>query len=872
MVRSGWLWWAGAVLAMVDGGGAALAADAAAANDASSPVAAPSSYRVAEPTHYADWPAVKTRLSVDPALEARVRKIVASMSLAQKIGQMTQAEIKSITPTEVTKYFIGSVLNGGGSWPGGNKHAGIADWLALSDRYYDASMATDATIKLPIIWGTDAVHGDSNVFGATLFPHNIGLGAAHDPALLEEIGAATARAVRATGVDWAFAPTLAVAQNARWGRTYESFSSEGPLVRDYARAYVKGLQGDFGDHNVMATAKHFIGDGATWNGTDQGDARVSLDDMINVHGSGYFGALEAGVQSVMASYSSWDDAGAGINYGKMSGARALLTGALKDKMGFQGFVVSDWNAIGQLPGCTNASCPQAINAGIDMVMVPDDWKAFIANTIRQVEHGEIPMARIDDAVSRIIRAKLRMGLFGTRPSQRAGAGDAGLLQSRALARRAVRESLVLLKNNRDVLPLKPGSKILVVGKSADSLSNQSGGWSLTWQGTGNSNADFPDGDTILAGLRHADGAANVTYSETAQGVDLQSFDVIVAVIGETPYAETMGDIMPSATLRHSDRYPEDLAVLQTVAKSHKPVVTVLVAGRPLYVNNLLNLSDAFVAAWLPGTEGEGVADVLFAGHAGAGPYPFSGTLAMPWPGVPCPAAGGSRAKAPRWLFAPGYGLRYPGKHALGTLPADPAVDACTDASVLSVFHTLAVSPVSLYLADANPQQPAHDIGADLNAVIEWPAGHPVLRLRTVQVNTQQDAKSVSWLGAGRFFARSPQPRNLMPLLATHAALQFDVVIATPAKGPVKVYMGCGDHCTTSVDLAHTFGSYANGARHAVSIPLACFTRNGADLSHVDVPFGVLASPPFSAAFADVKIVAGTLARRADLPCAILGAP
>ena len=871
MVRTGWWWLMCAVLATVDGGGGARAADAAAAKDMRSPVAASFSDRVPAPTHYADWPAIDSRLATDPVLEARVRKIVASMSLAQKIGQMMQAEIKSITPAQVTKYHIGSVLNGGGSWPGGNKHAGIGDWLALSDRYYDASMATDAAIKVPIIWGIDAVHGDNNVFGATMFPHNIGLGAAHDPALIEAIGAATATAVRATGVQWVFAPTLAVAQNARWGRTYESFSSEGPLVRAYARAYVTGLQGDFGDHNVMATAKHFIGDGATQNGTDQGNAKVSRNDMINVHGAGYFGALEAGVQSVMASYSSWDDVGTGINYGKMSGARALLAGALKDKMGFQGFVVSDWNAIGQLPGCTNASCPQAINAGIDMVMVPDDWQAFIANTTRQVEHGEIPLARIDDAVSRIVRAKLRMGLFGTRPSQRAGAGDAGSLQSRALARRAVRESLVLLKNNHGVLPLKPGSKILVVGKSADSLSNQTGGWSLTWQGTDNGNADFPHGETILAGLRQAAGAANVTYSETAQGVDLKPFDAIVAVIGETPYAETMGDIMPSATLRHSDRHPEDLAVLQTVAKGHKPVVVVFVAGRPLYVNNLLNLSDAFVAAWLPGTEGAGVADVLVAGPSGAGPHDFSGTLAMPWPGVPCPDASGS-AKATRWLFAPGYGLRYSGRHAMAALPTYPAVDACADASVLSVFHTLAVPPFSLYLVEANPQQPAHEVGADLNAVIEWPASHPVLRLRTVQVNTQQDAKAVTWLGAGRFFARSPQPRNLMPLAATHAALQFDVVVGTPANGPVKVYMGCGDRCTRSVDLTRTFAAYANGARHTVSIPLACFIRNGADLSHIDVPFGVLASPPFSAAFADVKIVAGTPAGRPDLPCASLDAP
>ena len=706
-------WWLGAVLATA---GCVLAADAVAASDAHAAAPPASGYRVPAPTHYADWPAIRSRFAADPALEARVRNIVAGMSLAQKIGQMTQAEIKTITPAEVSRFYIGSVLNGGGSWPAGNKHASIGDWLALSDRYYDASMATDAAIKIPIIWGTDAVHGDNNVFGATLFPHNIGLGAAHDPALIEAIGAATARAVRATGIEWAFAPTLAVAQNARWGRTYESFSSEGPLVRAYARAYVTGLQGDFGDHNVMATAKHFIGDGATENGTDQGEAKVSQAEMINVHGAGYFGAIEAGVQSVMASYSSWDNVAAGINYGKMSGARALLTGALKDKMGFDGFVVSDWNAIGQLPGCSNASCPQAINAGIDMVMVPDDWKAFIANTTRQVEDGEIPLARINDAVSRIIRAKLRMGLFGTRPSQRARAGDAALLQDRALARRAVRESLVLLKNHQHALPLKAGMKILVVGKSADSLPDQVGGWSLTWQGTDNSNADFPNGETILAGLRDADGAANVTYSATAQGIDLTPFDAIVAVIGEAPYAETRGDIAPSATLRHTDRYPEDLAVLQAVAKGHKPVVTVFVAGRPLYVNHLLNLSDAFVAAWLPGTEGAGVADVLFAARSASGRYNFSGTLARPWPGVPCPDAGAGGARAKAWLFAPGYGLRYPGHGALGTLPTYPAVHACTPAAQASVLRT--------------PAAP----GSEANVAIEWSAGAAVRRRRPVSVN------------------------------------------------------------------------------------------------------------------------------------------
>ncbi len=853
MIRIRNLCWLPAVLAAVAGVAGAQAADKPAVRESSA-------------THYADWPAITPGRADDPALDARARKIVAGMTLAQKVGQMTQAEIKSITPDEVREYYIGSVLNGGGSWPQKNKHASVGDWLQLADAYYDASMHTDMAVKIPIVWGTDAVHGHSNVYGATLFPHNIGLGAAHDPALIRAIGAATAKAVRATGISWAFAPTLAVAQNVRWGRSYESFSSEPGLVREYAQAYVEGLQGDFGPQHVMATAKHFIGDGATWQGTDQGEARVDKATMINVHGAGYFGALKAGVLSVMASYNSWNDQADGVNYGKMSGAPALLTGALKDKMGFRGFVVSDWNAIGQLPGCSNASCPQAIDAGIDMVMVPDDWKAFIANTMQQVKDGRIPQARIDDAVFRIVRAKLRMGLFGQRPSQLPGAGDAALLQDRALARRAVRESLVLLKNNRGVLPLKPGTKLLVVGKSADSLPNQAGGWSLTWQGTDNTNADFPNGESILAGLRAADGAANVTYSETAQGVNPKDYDAIVAVVGETPYAETMGDILPSATLRFGDRYPQDLALLEKIAKSGKPVVVVFVAGRPLFVNPMLNLADAFVMAWLPGTEGGGVGDVLFADGKGKPRYNFSGTLARPWPGVPCPDA--QQAGADRWLFAPGYGLRYPTRHDLPALPEHAEIKACADASTLPVFHTLAMAPFALYLADDAHGERA--VGSDLNGELAWPSEHPVLRLRTVQVNTQQDAKAVTWLGAGRFLARSTQPVDLSKLAANHAALQFDVVVETPAQGAVTLGMGCGRHCGGQVELGPLLATYPKGTRQSVSIPLACFAQRGVDLAHVDVPFAIAAQAPFAAAFADIRISAAATAARHDLSCASVG--
>jgi beta-glucosidase len=641
----------------------------------------PTAFVVAEPSQLTDWPRIVSAISKNDELEARVARIVAGMTLPQKIGQMTQPEIQSVTPEQVRQYYIGSVQNGGGSWPNKNKRATVAEWVALADRYYEASMSNDMAVKVPIIWGIDAIHGNSNVYGATLFPHNIGLGAAHNKKLVGLIGTAVGRAVRATGIDWVFAPTLAVVRDDRWGRTYEGFSEDGQLVNEYAGIYVAALQGNFDrDDTVVATAKHFMGDGDTDQGKDQGETRASFAEMLNIHGQGYYGALTAGAQTVMASFNSWNDVAAGSDYGKMHGNKALLTDALKTKMGFDGFVVSDWNAIAQIPGCSNSSCPQAINAGIDMVMVPEDWKAFITNTLKQVESGLIPMSRIDDAVTRIVRVKLRAGLFDRKPSQNTYAGKQDAIQARALARQAVRESLVLLKNDGGVLPLARGKKILVVGKSADSLRNQTGGWTLTWQGSENRNGDFPNGDTILSGIVEAAGRDNVTFIADAHGVDVTHFDAVIAVIGETPYAEFMGDIGPSGTLRHSIRFPEDLAVLQTVAAKGKPVVTLMVAGRPLYTNDLMNLSDSFVVAWLPGSEGKGVADVLFRRADGKIDHPFTGTLSFSWPKSPCQTRVniGDLDYAPQ--FALGYGLKFGDKSIVSKLADDFSVDDCDTAS------------------------------------------------------------------------------------------------------------------------------------------------------------------------------------------------
>lgn len=794
-----------------------------------------------------DWPALTSRFAKDPAIEARVAEILASMTLEQKVGQMVQPEIKSITPDEVRRYYIGSVLNGGGSWPAKNKHASVQDWVALADAYYDASMGTDAKIPVPVIWGTDAVHGHSNVHGATIFPHNIGLGAAHDVELIERIAEATGQSTRATGVTWTFAPTVAVAQNARWGRTYESYSSQPALIREYAAAYVKGMQGLLDkDGNVVATAKHFIGDGATDGGKDQGNALVTQAQMINVHGQGYYGAIEAGVQTVMASFNSWNDIAAGTDYGKMHGSRDLLTVALKEKMGFDGFVVSDWNGIGQVPGCTDDSCAQAINAGIDMVMVPDAWKPFIANTIAQVKSGQIPQARIDDAVTRILRVKLRARLWDHKPSASQFAGKPESLVHRELARRAVRESLVLLKNDGATLPLKKGQRVLLVGKSADSISNQTGGWSLTWQGTDNTNADFPNADSIAAGLREQLGEANVILRDSAEGVDPASYDVIVAAIGETPYAETNGDIVPSDTMAHSRRHPEDLAVLKAAAATGKPVVTVFLSGRALYANDLINLSSSFVAAWLPGTEGKGITDVLVAGEGGKPAHDFRGRLTFPWPAGACPNADSTPQ------FPLDSGLRYGDTKTLGRLPED-ATASCGEATALGIFKQSDIAPFTLQMEAGGATQA---VGNDMNATQRWPQAKPALQVATVQVNTQQDAKEVTWLAPARFFARNPSKNNLAAMATARGVVQFDVVVKQAPAKPVQFTLGCGGGCGASLDLTATFSGDAVGRKQTVKVPLACFGKLGADLTGVDTPFSITADAPFAAAFTNIQVVAG----------------
>ena len=564
--------------------------------------------------------AAPARLS---AHDAQVKKILAQMTLDEKIGQMTQPDqmyLKSLD--DIEKYHLGSLLSGGDSDPKtGND---LRSWTDLYDHYQ--GRALKARLRIPLLYGIDAVHGNNNLLGATIFPHNIGLGCSRDAGLVERASRITAEEVKATGINWAFAPCVAAPQDVRWGRTYEGFSENPEVVKKLGEAAVRGLQGASldGALSVLGCAKHFAGDGGTTFGTgkprgrgsadryplDQGDTRVDEATLRRVHLPGYVTAIAAGVGSIMPSYSSWN----GL---KCSGNRKLLTDILKKDLGFEGFVISDYAAINDLPGDYKLQIGESINAGMDMVMVPDKYPEFF-NTLKELtQAGTVRRERIDDAVTRILRVKVAMGMMEAKREQLADRGLSSTFGSaahRSVARECVRSSLVLLKNERGALPLKKGAaRIHVAGKSAEDIGNQCGGWTITWQGK---SGKVTKGTTILEAIRKAAGAGTlVTASRDGSGA--AGAAVGIAVIGETPAAEFMAD---RTELRLA---ADDIAVVETMKNAGVPVVAVIVSGRPLTLDEILGKADAIVAAWLPGSEGDGVAEVLFGMSAPVGRLSFT---------------------------------------------------------------------------------------------------------------------------------------------------------------------------------------------------------------------------------------------------------
>ena len=789
------------------------------------------------------------------AIAQRAQSLLDGMSLEQKVAQMIQGEIKHVTPDDVRRYGLGSVLNGGGSFPANNKHSSIDDWVNLADAYREASLDTSqGSAGIPILWGTDAVHGHNNVIGATLFPHNIGLGAANDPELIGRIGRATAKEVAATGIDWIFAPTVAVVLDDRWGRTYEGYSDRPEIVKAYSGVIVEALQ----EQGLLATAKHFVGDGGTYQGIDQGNTEVDLEELMAVHGQGYLSALDAGVNSVMASFNSW-------NGDKIHGNKELLTNVLKGQLGFTGFVISDWNGVGQVDGCTNASCAQAINAGMDMIMAPEDWRELLDNTIAQVKAGEIPQARIDDAVGRILRTKLAAQMFDApMPSSRAGqyTDSVGSAEHRAIAREAVRKSLVLLKNDNNLLPLSPKQNVLVAGAGANSIEMQTGGWTISWQGTGNSNSDFPGATSIFDGLNQALTEAGGQVALSEDGSLAEKPDVAVVVFGETPYAEGQGDV---ETLAWQEETQADLALLESLKAQGIPVVAVLLTGRPLWLNAHINAADAFVVAWLPGSEGVGVADVLVAATDGSPRHDFSGRLSYDWPNKDLNAEDAA-LPVTDLLFEYGYGLSYDNPPTqLGRLN-EQAVGKAKSLDRL-VFSSGSKEPWREYVGDSGNWNVLAE-GAVTTAM------NGQLVMKAVDRVVQEDSRQLTWSGTGdqasQVYWQSNAPVDLSDLLDAGAALSVVLQMEEAPAGTVTLRVDCEYPCTGGLDVTALLRDRAIGEWQRVSIPLDCFATAGADFKRVTSPFVLITDKSLSLRISEISLLADAPAESL-VSCPVVGA-
>ena len=751
-------------------------------------------------------------LPLDPEIEAQIDDILPKLTLEQKVGQVIQGDTGSLTPEDVKKYRLGSVLSGGNSAPGPLPYAETKAWLEMADKYYNASIDDeDVEIAIPIIWGIDAVHGHANLKGSIIFPHNIGLGAMNNPDLIEQIASITAHELTVSGHDWTFAPTLAVPQDLRWGRSYEGFSENPDLVKSYGDRIVIGLQGEFGSENfmgdgrVISSAKHFLADGATENGVDQGDALITEKELSKVHAAGYYSSIPAGVQTVMASFSSWQGR-------KLHGDKELLTDVLKGKMGFNGFVVGDWNGHGQVPGCINTDCPQSLNAGLDMYMAPDSWKGLYESTLQHVKDGTIAMERLDDAVRRILRVKLLSGIFQKgAPSTRANAGNENLLalpEHKDVARQAVRESLVLLKNNNQLLPIDPSKTILVVGDGASSISKASGGWTLSWQGTGHSNDKFPNGESILEGIEKTVNDAGGKLIFSKDGDTTIKADVVIAVYGEDPYAEFQGDRENLAFIPNGF----DTNKLSTYKENGIPIVSVFLSGRPMWANTEINNSDSFIAAWLPGSEGGGVSDMLFKTDPS---FDFTGRLSFTWPASALVSKNNNQA-----LFEIGYGLSFTSINQIDFLSENSGLENSEIASTGEYFNKGdVVAPWDIWLISGKLEKQIASFPSSVGGLIISKTDHMA----------QEDALRINWTKSDGDYFRisSVKPNDLTRQSNGAMKLAFNAKSFTGSDSTLQI-----GQCDDSFNCDKTLEIKISDEWQEYLIPLSNFEELGIDMSKI----------------------------------------
>jgi beta-glucosidase len=794
----------------------------------------------------------------DPT-DRRAQALLERMSLEEKVGQVIQGDISTVTPQDAKDFNLGSVLNGGNSAPGGGKTASWQAWVDLADAFWQASTdTTDGGVGIPAIWGTDAVHGHNNLQMAVIFPHNSALGATRDADLLRRIGAVTAKEVKATGLDWVFAPTLAVARDDRWGRAYESYSEDPYLVSQLGEGILQGLQGLPGSDafldsaHVVATAKHFVGDGGTQYGIDKGDTIGDLADIKKVHAYPYQAAIANQVQTVMASFSS-------VNGEKMHGSKTLLTDVLRDDMKFDGFVIGDWNGHAEIPGCTPSNCPESLAAGVDMYMAPDSWKDLYYNLLAQVKDGTIEASRLDEAVLSILRVKIRAGLLDAGlPSQRVGTqrDRIGTADHREVGREAVRKSLVLLKNNDALLPIDPRKNVLVIGQAARSMEQQTGGWTLSWQGDNNANTEFETGETIYAGLKDAveKAGGTIDWAANADALgDENQPDIIIFVYGETPYAEFKGD-MSDTVYEFSDG--PNLAILQDLKASNVPVVSVFLTGRPLFVNPHINRSDAFVVAWLPGTQGAGIADVLIqpatSNDSDGAMHDFTGKLSFTWPsdgrGQPI-----DKTSQDGVQFAFGYGLSYGQSQNLSDLPEDPLLRSASGTFTGQLMNKgEANAPFGFYLGDSsNWKTPA--------GPFQMSSLGGVVVSRGVDYLAQEDARQLTWQGGALGVAKMLTQRSVdVTALGAVSDLTLSLTyrLDAAASDAVQLGMTCGDNCAAELDIRKHLNAEKLGVWQVLDVPMSCFVDAGLNPSKVQAPWSLQTQGTLSLSLYDIAVKRG----------------
>ena len=819
-----------------------------------------------------DWSRLVSRARRDEALEREIESILGEMTLEEKLGQMIQAEVQQFKPGDIETYKIGSGLNGAGVWPAKNRFSSPLVWAEMVDGYWSAAERSFAgrPFRIPFAWATDAVHGHNNLFNATVFPHNLGLGATRDAELIRRIGEVTAAELAASGMDWTFAPTVAVPLDARWGRFYEGYSQDPEVVRSFAEAMVLGLQGDEHDARsaelrVLSSIKHWIGDGGTRWGVDRGANYCSEEELLELHAPGYAAALAAGAQVVMVSFSSWvhernydftPEVGLPYN-GKMHGSRYLIRDVLKERMGFDGVVLTDWDGHCEVTKCTLKDARYCINAGADILMVEarGDWLAILDHTRRDLEEGHIVPERIDDAVRRILRVKWRSTLREkVRPAEREVVRDAdrivGCAAHRTVAREAVRKSLVLLKNDGRLLPLARNRRVLVAGSAADSLPKHLGGWSLSWQSNHLAPEDFPSALTLAGALQAALEPGCFVRHRSGELLGDTGADVAVVALGEDAYAEMMGDIRPWDSLEYASlkpSYAHDLALLHELNAARVPVVCVYFGGRPLYMNEEINLSRSFIAAWLPGIAGEGIADLLLRAPDSSVEHEFTGTLPCAWPATPYgfrltrPMEPHTHGSHPEYagddevLFPVGYGLRVANAVTAPRYRLYPRATVADPAPALNDLVLLGPGEdprLTLRIAGNG-----FWVGADVSRVQRTEA--LLGELQPINRKGVNDAVHVYFNGRiASLYLQLPDwnVEDMRGYLAAKAELAFDIRIHALGKGPVRLsahnrFPSVGVWDATSLFVGLPVGEWTR-----VRIPLRELAAAGSDFSKVNVPF------------------------------------